>query len=335
MKRPEGFDASRPEPARPAKPARSPKSRGAAPHAAPKAAQKTTPEPRVTSPRTKPQRDASVITPTTQRLPRASRSVRPDAAARAELRRAARDRRKAERAEVRRFTRRSRNRKIGLIAAGGVVVTLAGLVVTAVFSPLLALREIRVEGASRVNPADIVAALDDQLGTPLALLDTGTIERELSAFPLVRSYITQTIPPGTLVVTLSERQPAAVISTGSGFALVDPAGVVLQESTERIAGVPLVDLGGADARSPRFRAAVDVLLALPPDLLARVDSVTAHTQDDVSLVLSGVGQRVAWGAADDSARKAALLEALISVTDPNQAGEFDVSAPTNGVFRPA
>jgi cell division protein FtsQ len=77
------------------------------------------------------------------------------------------------------------------------------------------------------------------------------------------------------------------------------------------------------------------LLALPPALLGQVDSITAHTQDDVSLVLTGVGQSVRWGSADSSARKATLLAALIAVTDPSRAGEFDVSAPGNGIFRPS
>ena len=63
--------------------------------------------------------------------------------------------------------------------------------------------------------------------------------------------------------------------------------------------------------------------------------MSATTQDNVSLVLTGVGQRVTWGSADQSQRKAALLAALIAQTDPASAGEFDVSAPNNGVFRPS
>ena len=213
--------------------------------------------------------------------------------------------------------------------------TLIGLVLTAVYSPILALRDVRIEGTSRIDAQQVQTALGSQLGTPLALLDSGTIEKQLAAFPLIRSYATQTIPPGTLVVSIVERQPVASVATPSGFALVDPAGIVLQESAEPIGGVPFIDLAGAATDSPAFGAGVEVLLSLPPELLAQVQSVSAHTQDDVTLVLAGVGQRVTWGAADDSAKKAALLAKLIAVTDPAQPGEFDVSAPTNGIFRPA
>ena len=130
-------------------------------------------------------------------------------------------------------------------------------------------------------------------------------------------------------------QPVGSISSTSGFDLIDPAGIVVQQSAERIPGVPLIDLGGDSVTSPTFAAVVEVLLALPPELLAQVDSISARSQDDVSFVLAGVGQAVQWGSADQSERKATLLAALIRVTDPASPGTFDVSAPGNGVFRPS
>ncbi|MEP6478843.1 MAG: FtsQ-type POTRA domain-containing protein [Rhodoglobus sp.] len=212
--------------------------------------------------------------------------------------------------------------------------TLAGLLAVAVYSPLLALRTITIDGTARVSAADVHAAVDDQLGTPLALLDQKRITTELSAFPLIRSYVTEVVPPDTLVIHIVERQPVGQLFTGGVYHLVDPAGIVLQESVDRIAGVPVIDLGGKDAKSTAFEAVVHVLLALPPGLLAQVDSVSAQTQDDVSLVLAGVGQRVSWGSADDSAKKAVVLSRLIAITDPSLAGQFDVSAPGNAIFKP-
>ncbi len=213
--------------------------------------------------------------------------------------------------------------------------TLVGLVVIAVYSPLLALRTVTVDGTSRVDSAQIRGAVTDQLGTPLALLDYSRITRRLAAIPLIRSYVTETVPPDTLVIHVVERQPVGQVRAGASYKLVDPAGVTIQDSAQRVAGVPLIDLGSGSVTDPSFTAAVKVLLALPAPLLAKVESVTAKTQDDVSLVLSGVGQSVRWGNSDDSQAKATLLDALIKVTDPNRAGQFDVSAPSNGIFRPS
>jgi cell division protein FtsQ len=215
------------------------------------------------------------------------------------------------------------------------VVTLGGLVLLAVFSPLLALRTIVVDGTSRVDPSAVKAALSNELGTPLALIDSRHITTALSNFPLIRSYVTETVPPNTLVIHIVERAPVGQILINGVYRLVDPAGVTVQESPTRVPAVPLLDLAGADANSPAFQAVVKVLLALPAALYAEVDSASAHTQDDVSFALTGVGQSVLWGSADDSASKAKLLAALIKVTDPSRPGQFDVSAPTNGIFRPS
>ena len=115
---------------------------------------------------------------------------------------------------------------------------------------------------------------------------------------------------------------------------MDPAGVAIALSPERPAGIPLIDLGGATAESPGFRSAVEVLLSMPADLIGQVESIAASTQDDVTMVLVG-GQRVQWGDAEDSAKKARVLARLIAaIADPSRAGTYDVSAPGNVVFTP-
>ncbi len=322
MKRPDGFDP----PARPSP-------RGAA---RPLTSQRPKPPPGELRPQAVAPHKAAPRQPIPRPAPRIpSREPRPDAAARTELRKAARARRRFERAEVRRFTRRARNRRIAFAGVGGVILTLALLVVTAVYSPILALRTITVDGTSRLDATEIVAAVNDQLGTPLALLDYDRMTRDLSVFPLIRSYVTEIVPPDTLLIHVTERQPVGSIASTAGFDLVDPAGIVVQQSAERLPGIPLIDLGGASATSPSFSAVVEVLLALPPELLAQVDTIRATTKDDVSFVLTGVGQGVRWGSADESDRKSRLLSALIANTDPSRAGTFDVSAPGNGVFRPS
>lgn len=334
VKRPEGFDPpARQQPSGPKKKPAAPKPRASKQPAAPKerVPQSAAPQARPPQPSAK---------PSVQRAPKAPRerpakpATRTAATDRAERRRTARANRRSEKAEARRFTRRTRNRRVALAAVAGTVVTLVGLVFVAVYSPLLALRTITIDGTARVSQEELHAAVDGQLGTPLALIDFDRLTTELGAFPLIRSYVTETLPPDTLLIHVVERQPVGSIAVTGGYHLVDPAGITLQEAVERIPGVPLIDLGGGDTSSAAFSAVVAVLLALPPELLAQVDTASARTQDDVSLVLTGVGQRVTWGSAEHSAQKAALLARLVAVTDPAQAGEFDVSAPNNGIFHP-
>lgn len=255
------------------------------------------------------------------------------AEAAAGLRLAKRERRSYERGEVRRFTRRTRVRRRLVLAVIGIVVAFCTLVGVAVFSPLLELQKITIVGASRVDPAAIHEALDNQLGTPLALVDFDEITEKLALFPLIRSYTTESVPPHTLVVTIVERQPIGMVDNGSDFAVVDPAGVVIESAPDRVVGIPVIEAGQPTITNPAFASAIEVLLALPPELLGRVETITATTKDDVTFVLAGDIQSVIWGSADRSAFKARVLAALVATQAPTTRLEFDVSAPDAPVVR--
>jgi cell division protein FtsQ len=206
-------------------------------------------------------------------------------------------------------------------------------VLTAVFSPILALRTVTVDGVSRLSAEELVAAVDGQLGVPLALLDEDRIRTELGEFPLIRSYVTELVPPDTLLIHIVERAPIGVVAAPDGFQLVDPAGITIETTVTAPEGYPAMQLAGGDTvEGAGFRSMAEVLLALPPSVLAQVSTISAQTKDDVTLTLTGSSQRVAWGSADDSIAKAAVLTSLIALHKGDGAGEYDVSAPGIGVF---
>lgn len=236
---------------------------------------------------------------------------------------------------MRRFTRRTRHRRVAWITAGAVVVALVGSVTISVFSPLLSLQTITVEGTSRVDRAAVLQSLHGEIGKPLALVDFGAVKKDLSNFPLIESYVTETMPPHTLVIKITEREPIASVKIGKTFELVDPAGVVIQTSPKQPAGYPLVDIKGATVNGSVYRSTAEVLLSLPAALRKTVTGVTASTSDDVTLTLS-TGEEVVWGSSDSSTQKAELLTGLIKdhkARNPTQSVEYDVSAPDNGIIR--
>ncbi|MET3636370.1 FtsQ-type POTRA domain-containing protein [Curtobacterium oceanosedimentum] len=254
-----------------------------------------------------------------------------------EARVAKRRRRLLERAEVRRFTRRARHRRAAWITAGAVVVVFGASILVAVTSPLMALRTIEVRGTERVDATALRQALSDQMGTPLARIDFGEVKRDIAAFPLIESYVTEEVPPHTLVVTVTERTPVVAVQTGESYDLVDPAGIVVQSSPDRPEGVPVADVQRAELGSPVFRTMTEVVLSLPSTVRRQVTDVRASTADDVTLTLDD-GSSVVWGSPDDSDAKASLLAALVAdhaSRAPDTKVEFDVSAPDNGIVRPA
>ena len=351
MKRPEGFDPGRraPEPPprgnKPSKPAKqpaasAPRARKGAPSTSEPDAT-TDPITLPTLPKKQPTVAASRPTPPPPTI-RQSVDAKPVASARtearaaahsarqarAELKRAGRERRRFERGEVRRFTRRSRNRKTTLIVALGLVAVLCATLAVAVYSPILALRTIEIDGASQLDAAELTDAVDGQLGTPLALVDFDRITRELGAYPLIRSYVTETVPPSTLIIHVVEREAVGVLRSDKTWQLVDPAGVILSTTTKRPSKMPHIRVRNNDTDSAAFDEAAKVLLALPSKLRAQVDTISASTDYSVEFTLKGdAGQSVVWGNAEQSEYKARILAILIRKTDSDADVVFNVASP--------
>ncbi|WP_217184326.1 FtsQ-type POTRA domain-containing protein [Streptomyces sp. AC495_CC817] len=237
--------------------------------------------------------------------------------------RAARARRKALRAEIRRFTQRSRRRRIVWLSAIGAVVLLIGGSAIAAYSPLFAVERITVVGATTLDPAAVEAALAGQVGTPLALVDSSEVKAALLAFPLIETYALEAKPPHDLTVRIVERTPVGVIRSDAGYSLVDAAGVVLSTTTDQPAGQPLLDITGGTS-SAAFESAGLVVRSLPADVRATITGVSASTADDVTLTLN-TGLTVVWGSSDDSALKGATLARAIAANPA--AKTIDVTSP--------
>lgn len=241
--------------------------------------------------------------------------------------RAARARRKALRAEIRRFTQRSRRRRVVGWSAVGVAAVLIGGSVAAAYSPLFAVERITVVGASSIDPATLEAALADQIGTPLALVDSSEVKAALLGFPLIETYSLEARPPHELAVRIVERTPIGVLQSEAGFTLVDAAGVALSTTADQPAGQPLLDLEGG-AGSPAFESAGLVVRSLPADVRQQLTAVRATTADDVTLTL-GSGLTVVWGSEESSVRKGVVL-ARVLAANPD-ASTIDVSSPRTAV----
>jgi cell division protein FtsQ len=246
--------------------------------------------------------------------------------------RAARARRRALRREVRRFTVRSRRRRLVWTVGAAAVVLLVVGSVGAAYSPLFAVQRVTVVGTSTLPAAQVEDALWQQIGTPLPLIDASAIKAALVAFPLVESYTLEARPPHELVVRIVERTPIGVIDTAAGWTLVDAAGVVLETTPTAPEGPPVLEIdGGTD--SDAFESAGLVLRALPDSIRAQVTRVSASTRDDVTLTLGATGTQVVWGSVDGTPQKALVLERAMQTRPPETANLYDVSSPAAIVIR--
>jgi cell division protein FtsQ len=130
----------------------------------------------------------------------------------------------------------------------------------------LKVREILVEGRSRVPPQTVMASLGVHRGAPILGVGVAAVRQRLEAIPWVESAIVERRLPDTIFVRLVERQPLALWQHNGKFSVIDAKGVVIQDEVGPFAQLPIVV--GEDA--PAHAEALLLLLATEPDLQKRV-----------------------------------------------------------------
>lgn len=228
-------------------------------------------------------------------------------------------------------SRRAR-RIIATVSVGSVSILLV-LVLVATFSPMLAIKQIVVSGTERIKAEQISKALQSHIGTPLPLLNEGEVAKSLASFALIESFSATAVPPNALSVKISERQPISIVAVAGEKWLYDPAGVRIAKAAGSD-GLPEIQISEEPRNSQKFRNAIEVLMALPENLLDEVEFIEARSKDDVVMSLrSEKNQRIVWGDSSDSVLKSKVLQALMANHRKTQSVTFDVSSPNAPVVR--
>ncbi|WP_336085996.1 cell division protein FtsQ/DivIB [Nocardia sp. SSK8] len=205
-------------------------------------------------------------------------------------------------------------------AAGLVVVT--ALVLVAWFTPALSVRTVRIDGLSTVSEEEVRSRLEIPDGRSMLRIDTNAIAQRVAAIPKVRSVRVQRKFPSSVLVTVVERTPVVYVESPDGAHLIDAESVEFAIEPQTPIGVPKLLTEGSFTGPAATRAAVDVLVTLPPALSVQVGEVVARSISDVSLNLRD-GRKVVWGGTGDGERKAAVVMPLLT----REGTVFDVSSP--------
>lgn len=228
-----------------------------------------------------------------------------------------------------------RLRRNVIVASSIIAALIAGLLLAAVYSPVLAVQTVTVSGTKLLKPAQVQAALKPLLGTPLPQVSDEDVNTLLKPLVQVKSVTTQAHPPSVLVVQVHERVPVALVKRGKEYLLVDVDGVRLgATAAPESVKLPVIDGGAGTIGKDLFQATAAVLGALPANVLAKLSNASAKSVDAVELKLVD-GQTIIWGNAGEKELKARVLEALLKVpADPaNPVNIYDVSVPRHPVTR--
>jgi cell division septal protein FtsQ len=157
------------------------------------------------------------------------------------------------------------------------------------------IRAIEIRGAKYLQPADVVARL--QIDTLRALFDdVAPLEARLRTHPQIASVQITRRPPGTLIVSITENLPVALVPSGDGLQPYDSAGRALPIDPSRTA----LDLPILTVADPRTLQLLGTIRHRQSTLFDRISKVERDGPNDVIFVLtSPIRIRTSLGVAPD------------------------------------
>ena len=210
----------------------------------------------------------------------------------------------------------ARTRRRRLLTRLALIAGAAALVWLAFFSPLLAVREVKLSGAKHTSPSEVEDVVGLDSSDNLLLVSTSEIVERMKTLPWVESVSVDRKLPGTVKVSVTERKASALLAVGyQQFTLDDRARVLaagaVGEGLPVLAGLQMEPPEpGERLESPELRGAFDALGALSKRLRADVAAVFAPTVERITFQMSD-GIQVRYGAAEDMASKNEVLTGLL------------------------
>lgn len=189
------------------------------------------------------------------------------------------------------------------------------------FTPAMSARSLVVVGTGAVTRDEVVGVAQVQPGTPLLQIDTDAVADRVAGIRRVASARVQREYPSTLRITVVERVPVVVKDYPDGPHLFDRDGVDFATAPPP-PGLPYIEVDNPGPTDPPTMAALDVMTALRPEVVAQVSRIAAPSVASITLTLND-GRTVVWGTTDRTDEKAEKLAALL--TQPGRV--YDVSSP--------
>ena len=205
------------------------------------------------------------------------------------------------------------------LIVGTVVSVALGLVLY--FTPLMSARSLVVSGTGAVTREQVLDAAAVRLRTPLLQIDTDAVADRVAGIRAVATARVQREYPSALRITIAERIPLVVKDFPDGPHLFDRDGVDFATAPPP-PGLPYLDVDNPAPADPSTKAALQVMTALRPEVVARVSRIAAPSLASITLTLAD-GRTVVWGTTDRTDEKADKLAALL--TQPGRV--YDVSSP--------
>ena len=231
------------------------------------------------------------------------------------------------------------NRRKQLLVVGGSLVAGVVFVLIVLASPIVAVRNIDVEGAKYANSTLIETVSKSLRGKSVLTVDTNAAQKLLETDPWIESVRIKTYLPGRAVIEINERVPVAwFLGVDNQGRVIDQDGRVLAVVNGRPTEYMLIDgtgpnlIAGAMA-SESYTAAAQLAMSLPDEIRPVVKSMGVNGPNQVTMTLL-TGAVVKFGEPVDLRNKLVNVVVILRRQDINQIAGIDVSSGTPVVSSP-
>ena len=229
--------------------------------------------------------------------------------------------------------RRERLQRVKWLKLAGVVVGAIVVVMAVLASPLFAIRSVTLEGNVYTSKEVVEQVRDLLKGASVFTVDTGKARTILLDDPWVSDVRITTHFPSKALVEIAERVPVVwYVGTDQKVRVVDARGrviVVLDGWPTKYLQVegtgPSLDAGAV--ADDAYRAAAQLVLALPDEIRPKVASLALSPGGELSMTLKS-GTVVRFGQPADLQNKLVLVVVLLRRQDPATLAVVDVSTGT-------
>ena len=237
------------------------------------------------------------------------------------------------------FTMRGVNRRKQLLVVGGSLVASVVFVLIVLASPLVAVRNIDIEGAKYANATLIETVSKSLRGKSVLTVDTNAAQKLLETDPWIESVRIKTYLPSRAVIEINERVPVAwFLGVDNQGRVIDQDGRVLAVVNGRPTEYMLIDgigpnlIAGAMA-SESYKAAAQLAMSLPDEIRPVVKNMGVNGPNQVTMTLL-TGAVVKFGEPVDLRNKLVNVVVILRRQDINQIAGIDVSSGTPVVSSP-
>lgn len=230
----------------------------------------------------------------------------------------------------RRSRRRERLQKVKWLKLAGAIAASVVVVIALLASPIFAIRSVTVEG-NVYTSKDVLAAVTKTLkGASVFTVDTQRARELLLEDSWVSDVRITTRFPGKALVEIAERVPIVwYVGDDQKARIVDARGRIIAvldgwpTKYLRVVGVgPSLEAGAA--ADDVYRAAAQLVLALPDELRPLVKSLEVSPGGELAMTLKG-GTLVRFGPPNDLQNKLVAVVVLLRRQNPSTLAVIDVS----------